>query len=95
MFVVRLSQTFWCFLELLLGVLSKYCGGYFTGFLGVKTLTLIPIWGVYYIYIIRVRVVGAPERLIEAPGPADAPGLEFWVTGCCCSGRARARFLEI
>ena len=44
--------------------------------------------------MIRVRVVGAPERLIEAPGPADAPGLEFWVTDCC-SGRARARFLEI
>ena len=56
-------------------------------------ITLIII-GLVIQLIVRVRVVGAPERLIEAPGPADAPGLEFWVTHCC-SGRARARFLEI
>ena len=41
--------TFRGLLGILLGVFLKYFGGYFKGFLGGKTLTLIPIWGVYYI----------------------------------------------
>ena len=35
-----------------------------------------------------MRVVGAPERLIEAPGDVNVSGLRFWVTDCC-SQRAR------
>ena len=35
--------------------------------------------------LVRVRV---KERLIEAPGHVNVSGLSFWVTGCCCSGRA-------
>ena len=36
--------------------------------------------------MIRVRVVGAPERIIEAPGPVDVPRLEFWVKSCSGQG---------